>query len=90
MLEKIYSDTQVKILPSGHYVPPPHAGAHLPGAMSERVKMCRVFMVKKGHIKEHVQRKHFSPNQSTLIDHIKISRNNQNEISKKEHWHDSL
>jgi hypothetical protein len=38
MFKKIDSDTQVKILASGHYVPHPHAGAHHPGAMSEKVK----------------------------------------------------
>ena len=38
MFTKIDSDTQVKILASGHYVPPPHTGAYLTGAMSERVK----------------------------------------------------
>ena len=37
MFEKIDSDSQVKILASGHNVPPPHAGVYLPGAMSERV-----------------------------------------------------
>ena len=39
IFEKSDSDTQVKIIASGHYVPPPHAGAYLPGAMSERVKL---------------------------------------------------
>ena len=39
MFNKIDSDTQVKIIASGHYVPTPHTGAHLPGAMSERVKV---------------------------------------------------
>ena len=37
MFEQTNSDNQVKILVSGHYVPPPHAGVYLPGAMSERV-----------------------------------------------------
>ena len=46
MFKKIDSDTQAKIIVSGHYVPPPHAGAHLPGAMSERVKVSTVLFVR--------------------------------------------
>ena len=41
-------------------------------------------------IKAHVQKKHFHPNAATLIDHLKISRNDLNEVSSKEHWHNSL
>ena len=28
--------------------------------------------------------------QATVIDHLKISKNNENEVTSKEHWHNML
>ena len=44
----------------------------------------------KSEIKAHVEKKHKIPNQAILIDHLKISRNDENEVTLSEHWHDSL
>jgi 4-diphosphocytidyl-2C-methyl-D-erythritol kinase len=57
------------------------------------VYSCRKYNTKEtknSAIKEHVQKKNYNPHQTTLIDHMKICRNEQNEVSKKEHWLDSL
>ena len=45
---------------------------------------------KNSEIKAHIQKKHFHPNAATLNDHLKISRNDPNEVSSKEHGHTSL
>ena len=68
------------------------------GKLETHLNTCEVYRCRKcynketkiSEIKAHVQKKHFHPNAATLIDHLKISRNDLNEVSSKEHWHNSL
>ena len=68
------------------------------GKLETHLNTCEVYRCRKcynketkiSEIKAHVHKKHFHPNAATLIDHLKISRNDPNEVSSKEHWHNSL
>ena len=46
--------------------------------------------MKSTGVEERRKKKHKIPNQAILIDHLKISRNDENEVTLSEHWHDSL
>ena len=62
---------------------------HLNTCEIYRCKRCYLKATKISNIKTHVERRHKGL-QATLIDHQKISRSNENEVTSKEHWHNML
>ena len=62
---------------------------HLNTCEIYRCRRCYLKVTKISNIKTHVKRRHKGL-QATLIDHQKISRNNENEVTSKEHWHSML
>ena len=54
-----------------------------------RCKRCYLKFIQLSDVKAHVEKKHKGV-QSTLIQHLKISRVNSDEVSSKEYWHTEL
>ena len=62
---------------------------HLNTCEIYRCSRCFLKETRISNIKAHAERKHPGL-QATLIFHLKMNRNNRNEVSSTEHWHTNL
>ena len=66
--------------------------------LEAHIRTCEVYRCKRCHLKEtnlsnmkaHIQKKHNKEKIPTIIQHLKISRNSDNEVTYKEHFYTDL